>query len=162
MIDDKDLPGGESEDEAHGLDPMIEVAGDEEKAEAKAKQKAEEAKNQLSLEDMEKAKETAATLNRFFLLGVDKLVCPSVSVYDVVDPEEGNHALLPLALAMGGDFPPWLKTLISEWAPYAGAGYYIYAAIAGARAAEMAHRQENEKEVGPGGDTGDQANREAA
>ncbi|NIB44742.1 hypothetical protein HBA55_34500 [Pseudomaricurvus alkylphenolicus] len=133
------------EEQPDGLDHLIEAEDAAEQAEQRAQQEEKAKAEQPTHDDIERAKAFASQLNGAFLFGVDKVVCPSIDIGDHVDPSEGDAKLLPLALAMGGEIPTWLKELIAQWGPYVGAGLYMGTTIYQARKLELAERERAEK-----------------
>lgn len=126
------------QEEAHGLDDLMEELGKEEAEKAKAEQEEKEQAEQPSQSDMEKAKALASRMNDGFLWVVDKTVCPSVPIDDVADREKGVEAMLPLALEFGGEVPPFVLVLMKKYGPYIKAGVYMGSTIYAAKATEAA------------------------
>ena len=107
------------ENDEFGIDDLIE-AEETEKAQAQA-----EAARPDDAE-LQKARLLAEKMNAGFLFGVNKLVCPSVDdLEQLIDREAGNDALLPLAMELGGEVPPWLVALQEKYGPWIGAGMYM-------------------------------------
>lgn len=132
------------QDEKHGLDSMVEKEEQHSQEQQKKQAEDDEKSKHPSPEELERATRLARRINAGFLFGVDNAVCPSVDVYSVVDSEVGDEAFIPLALAFDGDIPDWLKEMVEQWMPYAGAGWYMYKAISGARRAELEARAQAE------------------
>lgn len=127
------------ENEDFNLDDLIEAEARETK-----EQQEEEAKPDQS--ELERARAFAEKLNAVFLFGVSKAVCPSVeNIDDIVNREEGNEALTPLALEMGGTVPPWLSEFLAKYDPYIKAGIYAGMTVFTAAKIEKHLQEEAEK-----------------
>ncbi|NIB44720.1 hypothetical protein HBA55_34390 [Pseudomaricurvus alkylphenolicus] len=132
-------------DEPHGLDDLIQQEDAAEIQEQRDQEEAQAKAAQPSEMELERAKRLAEQMNGAFLFGVDKMICPSVDFLQVVDPEVGNEKLLPLALAMGGEVPAWIRALLDQYQPYIAAGLYMGTTIFTARKLEMVAREQAER-----------------
>lgn len=141
-IEDQD-----NQEEAHGLDELIQEEEGNLEQEAAKREAAEEKAKQLTQAQIEKAKVLAARMNGVFLFAVDKAVCPSVPVSDIVDRAKGDAALLPLAMSWGGEMPDWLERFLEQYQPYIAAGVYMGTTIYTARRVEIAIRQQAEDQA---------------
>lgn len=116
----------------------------EEEERLEAEQEALE--NQPDQSEIERARAFAEKLNTGFLFGVNRLVCPSVvDIDEVVDREAGNEALLPLAMELGGDVPPWVLAFQEKYGPWIKAGVYMGTTIYTLKKVEMMLQEEAEK-----------------
>lgn len=142
MTDENKQPEGY--DEVHGLDSLIQDAEQDEINQQRAEEAAAHEAAQPSDFELEKARMFAKQMNTVFLFAVDKAVCPSVSIHEHVEREDGEEAFLPLAQAMGGEIPPWLARLLADYAPYIGAGMYMGTTVFMARKLEREFQAEQE------------------
>lgn len=108
-----------------GLDDLIEE-WESEQADAEAEA------SRPKPEDVEKARRLAEKMNGGFLWVVNRTQCPHVELRQLVDPDQGAEAFIPLAEKFGGEVPPWL----AQFEPYITAGVYMGSVIITARAAE--------------------------
>lgn len=101
-------------------------------------------------EQIENARVWASRINSGFVVAVDKFVCPSVELAEMVDVSQGVEALTPVVLELGGGDSAWLKKMESKYTPYIAAGMYLGTTIVIARGAEKAARAQQES----GGENG--------
>lgn len=126
------------ENEEFGLDDLIEAEGVEAANQAKAE-------NEPGIDELEKARLFAEKLNSGFLWGVDRFVCPSANINELIDRDAGTEALTPLALEMGGTMPAWLAEALKKYDPYIKAGTYMGVTIWTANQIEKQMQAENEQ-----------------
>ncbi|WP_250655047.1 hypothetical protein [Alkalimarinus coralli] len=127
------------ENEEFGLDDLIEAESVEAANQAQAE-------NEPSVDELERARAFAEKLNGGFLWGVDRFVCPSANIDELIDREAGTEALTPLALEMGGTMPPWLAEALKKYDPYIKAGTYMGVTIWTAQQIEKQIQAANEEQ----------------
>ena len=137
---DEDLEAvAHQEPDTEDLDELIDQAQAEEQAE-------QDAAEALSEAEKERARELARKINDGFLWVVDRTQCPSASIDELTDREQGVEALTPLAEEWGGEIPDWLRALLDKYDPYIKAGWYMGMTIYTARAVERQIQEQAEKQ----------------
>lgn len=154
MAKEKSTPqeAEEVQTEIDGLGDMLE-AEDKATADQAAVDEADEKKKAKEVEkasvpteaEILKAQALASGVNKAFLFGVSKVICPSVDIGKIVNEQAGVDALTPLALELGGEIPPWAIEMYAKFAPYIAAGVYAGSTVMQCRKIELAVRAETER-----------------